>query len=299
MLEGIVRGKRQPPRIVVYGPPKVGKSTLGADTPAPVFITTEEGVDNLPVDQFSVAVNWLSFLANVKKVAEGKHDYRTLVIDTINGAADLAAESVCQEMFGGDWGPKGFGGYARGWAAVSESMRELLPMLDACRSRGMVVLLLAHTGVTTVKNPVSGDYQKFTPDLDKRVWAKLIAWADIILRADYEYSKAEIDGQRRIVSNSTRILYASGSAVEDAGTRVGFSLPETLPLSWASIEENLGQDAAIGKDIAARWNLFSSEQAAKALAYLGISDVEEIDGADFAKAKVVLNRLLTKEQENG
>jgi hypothetical protein len=45
----IVQTQKQPPRIVIYGPPKIGKSTLGSHAPAPIYLCAEDGVDNIPV----------------------------------------------------------------------------------------------------------------------------------------------------------------------------------------------------------------------------------------------------------
>ena len=42
----------QPPRIMVYGPHGLGKTTFGASAPAPIFILTEDGLGRLEVDHF-------------------------------------------------------------------------------------------------------------------------------------------------------------------------------------------------------------------------------------------------------
>jgi hypothetical protein len=300
MLKGVVRGTKKPPRIVLYGPPKIGKSTLGSEADKPIFVTTEDGVDNLPVDQFPRADSWETFLANVAQVANDQHEYKTLVIDTINGAvADLAAQSVCAKQFKGDWGPKGFAQFGQGWAATSEEVKKLLPLLDACRARGMTVLMLAHTGVTNVKNPVEGDFSKYQPDLDRRVWARFAAWADIIIRADFEYSVVEKGGKRVSIGTNTRILYCTGSQAEDAGCRVGYDLPETLPLSWSALSAALGQDNGTAKQIKELWGLMPKDEALKALKFLGLQSIDEIEKAASQKAKQILNRLrvLRKESE--
>ena len=191
MLPGVVRGKKKPPRVVLYGSPGVGKSTFGADARNPVFVCTEDGVDNLPVDQFEKPDSWQKLIANIKVVATEEHDYEWIVLDTLNGAVDLAANHVCQTMYGGQWtAKKGDGGYlawGQGPKATSEEMRPLLDLLDKCRNRGMGVLLLAHTGLHNVQHPVDGTYTKFAPDIDKTIWARVSKWSDLTLRADYEY----------------------------------------------------------------------------------------------------------------
>jgi len=301
-LEGVTRGTRKPPRMVVYGPPKIGKSTLGSETPSPVFVTTEDGVDNLPVDQYPRAESWDRFVDNVQAVVSGEHEYQTLVIDTLNGGADLAASDVCDKQFKGVWGPKGFANYGQGWAATSGEMRRLLPLLDAARDRGMMVLCLAHAGVVSVKNPIDGDYTKFAPDLDRRCWAQFAAWADVILRADFEYTVLITDEKTkrgRAVGTTSRILHAVGSAAEDAGCRVGYELPEQLEMSWGAIAAALGTETDTCQQVRDRWSLLVNGNDKKALAFLGIKTLGDLESAPTQKVRQMLNRLRRMEVTSG
>jgi hypothetical protein len=291
MLKGISRGEKKPPRVVLYGPPKIGKSTFGSGAPDAVFVTTEDGIDNVTVDRFPRAGSWDDLLANIDQVVKGEHEYKTLVLDTLNGAAELASQHVCATKFSGDWGPKGFSAFGQGWAATSEEMRRLIPLFDACRARGMIVLLLAHAGVQNVRNPIEGDFTKHAPDVDRRVWARFAAWSDVIMRADFEYFVKKADnplGKGQAVGTSTRVLRCSGSAAEDAGTRVGFDLPETLPLSWKAFADALGQDTSTLDAVQALWNLLTKEQQTKTMAWLGVKDLSE---AKSSKLRELLNRL--------
>jgi hypothetical protein len=161
----------------------------------------------------------------------------------------------------------------------------------------MTIVLLAHTGVQNVKNPVDGDYTKFCPDLDRKVWARVAAWLDIILRADYEYSvvdKNRSTNRGRVVGTSTRVLRCCGSAAEDAGTRTGYELPETLPLSWAAIREALGKDDTTLPAVKAKWHLFTPDQQRKAMAWLKVVKLED---APVAKLRHLLNTLKSIEMK--
>jgi hypothetical protein len=277
---------------VLYGPPKIGKSTFGAESPAPIFITTEDGIDQVAVDRFPRATTWAELLDNLTAIATQPHEYRTLVLDTLNGAAELAAQFTCETKFGGDWGPKGFASFGHGVAATSEEMRRTLPLLDQCRERGMTVLLLAHTGVTSVKNPVDGDYQKFTPDVDRRIWARFAGWADIIGRAEFEYTllkRVSGEGPGRAVGANVRTIRFSGSAAEDAGTRVGFELPERLPLSWQAFSDWLNSgDSETAGEVKNLWSILTPDEIKATLSWLGVRQLEE---APPTKLRQLLNRL--------
>jgi len=297
MIKGFKRGERRPPRVVIYGPPKIGKSTWGADAPSPAFAATEEGVDSLPVLQ-ALAKDWETLLANVRTLAEADGEVQTVVIDTLNGAAELASQHVCHAQFKDNWGPGGFQSFGHGWAATSEEMRKLLLVLDMARANGKTVILLAHTGVANIKNPIAGDYTKFVPDLDKKIWARFAAWADIIGRAEYEHSiKRGDNGQGKAVSSDTRLLRLVGSQAEDAGCRVGYDLPAQLPLSYAAFAEALGQRDTTAADIRAGWSLLTADEQGKALAYLCVARVEDLEKAQSQRAKTVLNRIQIKQQK--
>ena len=308
MLQGVSQGKRKPPRVALYGPAKIGKTSWAAQFPVPIFITTEDGTEGLGVDRYDAATEWKQILERLTAVANGKHEYKTVVLDTLNGAAELAAQDRCATLFGGDWGPKGFAAFGQGMGATSEEMRRLLPLLDLCRDHGMTVVLLAHTGVQSVRNPVEGDFQKYAPEMDRRIWARFAKWADMIGRADYEYivmqrsGKDAKEGPGRVKGTNSRIVRWEGSAAEDAGCRAGFEMPAITPLSYQAFIEGLGHGESLLTEINALWHLLDADTAEKALAWLGGS----IATADPKKLPELLNRLRTiqaqaenKEEGNG
>jgi hypothetical protein len=297
MLPGVSKGTRKPARVILYGPAKIGKTSWASQFPKPIFITTEDGAEGLAVDSYEPAESWTEILNRATSVASGDHDYKTVVLDTLNGAAELAAQHVCQTLFNGDWGPKGFAAFGQGVGATSEEMRRLLPILDQCRKYGMTVVLLAHTGLMSVKNPVEGDYQKWAPEMDRRIWARFAKWSDMIGRADYEYLVMKRDGAKempgRVKGTSARIVHWTGSAAEDAGTRAGFEMPGTTLLSYQAFADGLGKSESLVDEVKAMWSLLTAEQASKALAWLGGS----IDNADPKRLPEMLNRLRTIQAE--
>lgn len=293
-MKGVEKGKQHPPRVVLYGPPKIGKSTFGAEAPKPIFVPTEDGIDAVEVDRFQRPATWTDFLATIERVATEAHEYKTLVVDTINGAAELAAAHVCESKFGGDWGPRGFGSFGQGAAATSEEVRRLLPLLDRCRVKGMTILLLAHSGTQRVPNPLDADFSKWVPDVDRRIWARIAAWADVIGRAEYQHTVLkDAVGKAKAMGASVRVVRFAGSAAEDVGTRVGYNLPATLPLSYQVFAEALGgKNGSNGKGVVAEiqglWGLLSAEETKSTLDWLGVSDLSK---ATPAKLNQLVNRL--------
>jgi hypothetical protein len=103
-------GSGLPSRIVVYGPEGAGKSSLGAAAPRPIYILTrgETGLLTLrdynlvpATSHFPEIGTWTELLDVIQVLIDQDHDYKTLVIDTLNGAEGLCHEHVCQRDFGG------------------------------------------------------------------------------------------------------------------------------------------------------------------------------------------------------
>lgn len=76
-----------PSKFIVMGDPMTGKTTLAAKAPKPLFISTDgnaakAGLDAIDADSLATVREAINFFATSK-------EYDTLVIDTIEGIADL------------------------------------------------------------------------------------------------------------------------------------------------------------------------------------------------------------------
>ena len=75
----------------LFGEGGMGKTTLAAMFPKPVFIRTEDGTASLAgndnVSLFPLATSTQDVLDAIEALATQKHDHKTLVIDSITGCA--------------------------------------------------------------------------------------------------------------------------------------------------------------------------------------------------------------------
>lgn len=88
----IVKAKPQAPsKFIIMGDPMSGKTTLAAKAPNPLFISTDGNAAKMGLD----AINATS-LNIVRDAVQhfADSDYQTLVIDTIEGIADLFEKTV-------------------------------------------------------------------------------------------------------------------------------------------------------------------------------------------------------------
>ena len=124
----ITRGKQTKAlKVLIYGVEGVGKTTLAAQFPNPLFIDCEGGTDNFDVARFQRPTSWEMLLQEVEQVKQNPSMCSTLVIDTIDWAEAKAIESVCKkhqveniEDFG----------WSKGYTYLNEEMGKLLNKLS-------------------------------------------------------------------------------------------------------------------------------------------------------------------------
>ena len=233
LLQTIHSGKRQQaPRLLIYGSEGIGKSTLGANAPKPIFVSTEDGLDQIACDSFPLATTFTDAIGHFNALANEKHGYGTVVLDSADWLERLIWDQVCKD-FGVKNIEKADGGFHKGYAHALTYWRQLIDVLSRLRSeKGMISIILAHAKVETFTDPESTAFDRFSPRLHKYATAYLCEWCDAILLATREFSAAK--GEK---SGGGRILRCTPSAVGVAKNRYGF--PDVLPLDWNAIYERM------------------------------------------------------------
>ncbi|MCL2649234.1 MAG: ATP-binding protein [Phycisphaerales bacterium] len=97
-LQNIHRGRKHlPPRLLVYGTEGIGKTTLAAAAPSPIFIPTEDGLDQIDCASFPLAKNFADVENALRSLIHEKHEFETVVIDSCDWAERFQA---CWPGFG-------------------------------------------------------------------------------------------------------------------------------------------------------------------------------------------------------
>lgn len=216
----------RPLRVVLYGVEGVGKSTFATQAPSPVFLCPEEGVSNLDVERFPTPQTWADVFEAIRVLTYEEHDYRTLVIDTIDWLEPLCHEHVCalagvahiDEI-----------GYGKGYAEVVDQWRQLLGRLESLvRTRRMNVVLLAHATRKRHETP-NGLQDRFQLKIYERAAELVRGWCDALLFARRE----RITLARKLTPRhppEARLLHTEGTTSWEA--RNVFEMPSAMPLSW-------------------------------------------------------------------
>lgn len=233
-LTSIVRSsERKPDRILLVGTEGIGKTTFGAEALSPVFICAEDGLPPMlsDVPRFPEPQSFADVLDAIRTLIRDEHEFRTLVIDTLDWLEPLIWRDLCARN---QWADIEAPGYGKGYTAAAEEWRKLLGALDALRQKkGMEIILLAHAAIRTFQNPAGGDYSRYECKLNKQAAALVKEWADVNLFAIHEEFVQTKNGKetRKGTSTGRRIIHTERSAAWDAKNR--YALPAELPLNYA------------------------------------------------------------------
>lgn len=288
-LSSVTSGTQKAPvRALVYGVPKVGKSTWAAGAPAPIWLGLDSGTEHLNVARFPEPESFEDVLEALRTLGAESHDYKTLVVDPINWVEPLVWEHTCRKN---GWKDIESPGYGKGYTAAVDTWRVFVAALDRLRSAGMHVVLVGHSQLRTVKNPEGDDYDRYALPINEKAQGLIVQWSDCILFAQHEIAAKKERGAMKAKAFGTgvRLLRTAPSAAYEAGNR--FSLADPIPLEapafWAAVEawgvtadECREKARALAKDLGGD----ASERAETAIEALG---------ADVGRLIDLCNRIQT------
>lgn len=236
------RGARaEPPRIVIHGAPGIGKSTLASCAPAPVFIDLERGTLQLDVDRVDNVDTWETLLAAVRALATEPHDFRTLVIDTLDRAEWLCWQHLCARAKVSSI--EAVGKYGRGYIAAYEEFRALARALDDLRARrSMGVILIAHSKIENAPNAAGDEHQRWTLKVHKQIAGLFYEGFDAILFARLEVFTTKAENGKVKGYGDARVLETQESPAWLAKNR--YRLPVRIPLAWDELAAGINRGSA-------------------------------------------------------
>lgn len=231
-------------KVVIYGPEGIGKSTLAARFPQPLFIDTEGSTKELDVARLPAPTSWEMLLSEIDFVRD-KRPCSTLVIDTVDWAEQLCLADLCAKNQKS--GIEDFG-YGKGWEYEKESFGKFLNKLSEVISAGINVTLTAHAALRKFEQPDEmGSYDRWELKLGSKTTNKISPlikeWADVVLFCNYKTLVVQTDkeGKKHKAQGNRRVMYTQHHSCWDAKNRYG--LPDEIPMDYAQIAHIFGSPA--------------------------------------------------------
>ena len=210
--------------VMVYGQTKIGKTTLCAQAEGALFLATEPGLNALDVYQAPI-LSWEDLLNACAEIVEGKHPFKTIIIDTVDNAYKFCVEFILRKFKVEHESDLGYG---KGYALVNNEFQRVLTKL-AFLPYGL--FLISHAKEMEMDSR-TGKYTRVVPTLPDKARKIVLGMADMVLFCDLEVSTGE-NGEQRV----RRVIRTKPSLYYEAGDRTG-RLPETLELDFGKFSES-------------------------------------------------------------
>lgn len=222
----------RPPVILIYGDHKIGKSTFAAGMPSPVFLPTEDGIQTLSVEAFSLCKSFADVKKHCKEILEEKHEFKTLVLDSLDWTERLIWKDICEAE---GWKQIGDGPYGAGYKLALNAWRDLIELLvEINTKRKIMICLISHAKIQKFEDPERASYDRYDLDLHEKSGNLICQYVDIIGFAGMKVVVSEKqEGLKKVAKardTNERVLNLSKKAAFEAGNRYG--LPDELPLVW-------------------------------------------------------------------
>ena len=205
----ITRGRKaRAQKVVIYGPEGIGKSSFASQFPDPVFIDTEGSTDNMDVARMDKPTSWAMLKNEIAFIKANPDACKTLVIDTIDWAEQLAVDYVCAQHQKN--GIEDFG-WGKGYTYVQEEIGRLLNSLSELVDNGINVILTAHAQIKKFEQPDEmGSYDRYELKLGQKTSSKTAPlvkeWADMVLFANYKTIVMTTDTGKKKAQGGERVM---------------------------------------------------------------------------------------------
>jgi hypothetical protein len=209
--------------VLTYGQTKIGKSTFCSNSESAVFLATEPGLNALDVFQVPIQ-SWDELLATCAEIIDGKHPFKTVIIDTIDNAYKFCTDSILKKF---KIEHESDLGYGKGYAIVNNEFQRVVTKL-AFLPYGL--FLVSHAKEIEVETR-TGKYMRIVPTLPDKARKIVLGMVDMVLYCDLEVTVGE-NGEQRM----RRVIRTKPSLYYEAGDRTG-RLPETLDLDFSKFYE--------------------------------------------------------------
>lgn len=177
--------------ILIYGIPKIGKTTLAAQFDDPLFLSLEPGTKSLSVYRTEIK-KWKDFTSTIEELEQKKEQFKTIVIDTFAKLHDLCMEAVSKNL--GVEHPSD-APYGKGFNAMDQEFNRWMNRLT---STGRGIVLLCHEDSKDIEQPDGTVESMIIPKASKQARDYINRCVDLIA---YYYVGKDTNRYIRIQGN--------------------------------------------------------------------------------------------------
>ena len=212
----------------IYGPPKVGKTTLATQMPGALLLAFERGYNALPGVMAQDVNTWgeMKQIYRELKKPEVQAVYKTIVVDTVDLAATLCQKYICSQLGIDNMGDGGWS--TNSWDKYKKEFEDIFRGLTMM---GYAVVFISHSKTGTDKDQTGKEIGFTKPTTQSSALQIIENMADI-----YAYARQYVDAdgtEKRVLT----LRSPAGSGIS-CGGRFKYIASE-VPLSYESLTKAL------------------------------------------------------------
>lgn len=230
ILQTISKPQNRPVIATITGDPGVGKTSLAATFPSPIFIRAEDGLQSIPEehrpDAFPLLQNvddlWSQFTALINE----EHNYKTVVVDSVTELETMFGRHVVESD---PKKPKSLaqaqGGYGAGFQAVATLHARVRRAAQVLNDNGLHVIFIAHSDVSTIEPPDGDSYTRYDLRLHKKSMTHYVDNVDMVAYLRLQMFTHGDGDRKKAISDGTRQAICHTSASNISKNRYGIEEP--------------------------------------------------------------------------
>lgn len=249
----------------IYGPPKTGKTTLATQMPSPLLLAFEKGYNAIPGIIAQDVTTWgeMKQIFRELKKPEVQAVYKSIIVDTVDIAADLCQKYICSQLGIDDMGEGGW--VKNSWSKYKKEFEDVFRGLTMM---GYAVVFISHSTTNNIKDASGRDIGTETKPSTQSSALKIIEnMADLY---GYAHGVAQEDGTTKMKLT----LRSPGGSGISCGCRFKYISPE-IDFNYDSLAKALTE--AIDKEAGEHDNKYVTDERETA------SIVKEYDFDEYMK----------------
>lgn len=233
----------------IYGPAKSGKTTFGSKMPGALLLAFERGYNALPGVIAQDITSWgeMKQVMRELKKPEVKERFKSIIVDTVDIAADFCQKYICNQLGIENIGDGGWG--TNGWAKYKKEFEDVFRTLAQL---GYAVVFISHDKEKTIKPQNSTEYQQIGSSMQSSALSIIENMSDII---GYAHPKVTDSGSSMVLT-----LRSFDNSVR-CGSRFKYIAPE-IEFTYNALTKALNE--AIDKEANETNNAYVTDERAVA-----------------------------------
>jgi hypothetical protein len=236
---------RRPFRLLAYGTPSVGKTTLAASSPKPVFLCCEDGAREVQADAWMFSGDRVTpssveeLKGAIRSLTKEHAGYETLVLDGLGALDKLLQKEICDAnpRWGGNFMELGYG---KPEAIIFGKWREIVVELERANDAGLNIFLVGHAAVVNHTPPDAPQFNRYqvavTGNKTSDTSGFFFEWCDTVAFCRFEQMVTTDPNKkiRGIGVQGSRIMHLARTDSFDAKCR-SKNAPTSIPMSWQDL----------------------------------------------------------------